>query len=408
MVHVKRSHNDTPKPRLAELVSYPRFFRLKRYRHPVLAIAGLTLLLSITCGCLPPSLEELETVRYAPLAGDDWEVSTPEAQGLDPMLLARLYYNAAQMETLYGLLIVKNGHLIAEGYFNEGSIEQKARLQSATKSFTSALTGIALDQGLLSNVDQKMLEFFPEVAGQMTDPRKEQITIRQMLQMRAGYPWEETHQALWDGLLSGRYVPLIEAFPLIADPGTEFHYSNLTSNWLGILTARACGTNLKSYAEENLFLPTGISVGEWGTDWDGHNNGCGDLHLTARDAAKFGLLYLNDGAHEGNQIISADWVHDSLQSYSEDAFDEMGGKKIGRYFRDIGYGYQWWSARIGDHQVDYAAGHGGQLIVLLDELDMVVVTTADPFYLVHTSESWKNEKACFNLVGEFINALPSE
>lgn len=76
----------------------------------------------------------------------------------------------------------------------------------------------------------------------------------------------------------------------------------------------------------------------------------------------------------------------------------MAGKKIGRYFRDIGYGYQWWSARVGDYQVDYAAGHGGQLIVLLDELDMVIVTTADPFYLAHTSESWKNEEACLNLV----------
>ena len=66
------------------------------------------------------------------------------------------------------------------------------------------------------------------------------------------------------------------------------------------------------------------------------------------------------------------------------------------------------TTRVGDPHVDYAAGHGGQLIVLLDEHDMVIVTTADPFYLVHTDESWKNEKACFNLVGEFINALPSE
>ncbi len=363
-------------------------------------LAGLT-------GCFP-SIEELEAVVYAPQVGGDWPVSTPEAEGLDPMLVAELYYNAAQMETLYGLLVIKNGHLIAEGYFNGGSIAQKARLQSATKSFTSALAGIALDQGFLSSVDQKMLDFFPEVVGQITDPRKEQITIRHLLQMRAGYPWEETHAALWAGLLSGRYVPLIEGFPLVADPGTVFHYSNLTSNWLGIIVDRACGTNLKSYAEEHLFVPIGIEVGEWGTDAEGHNNGCGDLHLTARDAAKFGLLYLNDGEYQGEQIISADWVRESLQSYTQDAFTEMAGKKIGRYFRDIGYGYQWWSATVGDHHVDYAAGHGGQLIVLLDEYDMVIVTTADPFYLVHTGESWKNEKACFDLVGRFVDSLPSE
>jgi len=358
---------------------------------------------------LRPRTEDLEAVEYTPLPGDDWKVSTPAEQGLDPMLVAELYLDAAEMETLYGLLVIKNGYLIAEGYFNEGSVEQKARLQSATKSYTSALVGIALDQGYLSSVDQKMMDFFPEVAGQITDPRKEQITIRDLLEMRAGYPWEETDPALWAGLLSGHYLPLIEEFPLIADPGTEFHYSNLTSNWLGIIVARACGTDLKSYAEEHLFLPIDAEVGDWGTDRDGHNNGCGDLHFTARDMAKFGLLYLNDGEYDGNQVISASWVRESLQTYSEDAWViEAKLNKLGRYFRDLGYGYQWWSARVGDYHLDYAAGHGGQLIVLLDEFDMIIVVTADPFYLQHDDLSWKHEQANINLVGKFIKSLRSE
>jgi CubicO group peptidase (beta-lactamase class C family) len=194
--------------------------------------AGVILVLATLAGCLP-SIEELEAVYYTPLAREDWVVSTPEAQGLDPMLVAELYYYAGKMETLYSLLVVVNGHLIAERYFNEGSIDQKARLQSATKSFTSALVAIALEQGHLSSVDQKMLEFFPEVAGEVTDSRKEQITIRHLLQMLAGYPWEETHADLWAGLLSGYYVPLIEAFPLVSDPGTAFHYSNLHPIGLG-------------------------------------------------------------------------------------------------------------------------------------------------------------------------------
>ena len=80
----------------------------------------------------------------------------------------------------------------------------------------------------------------------------------------------------------------------------------------------------------------------------------------------------------------------------------------GRYFRDVGYGYQWWSARVGDHHVDFAWGHGGQLIVLVDALDMGIVTTADPFYLVHTGESWENETACFNLLGRFVESMPWE
>jgi CubicO group peptidase (beta-lactamase class C family) len=379
----------------------------KEHQSHYLTFASVALILLILgsaalAGCGGPSPEELATVDYTPLVRDDWAVSTPAEQGLDPTPVAELYLDAAALERLYGLLVVKNGHLIAEKYFNEGSVGQKARVQSVTKTVTSALVGIALDRGCLSSVEQRMLDFFPEVSSQITDPRKERITIRQMLQMRAGYPWEESDPALWEGLLSGRYVPLIERFPLVTDPGTAFHYSNLTSNWLGIIVDRACGAHLRAYAEEHLFLPMGVEAGEWGTDWGGHNNGCGDLHLTARDMAKFGLLYLNDGEYEGNQIIPADWVHDSLQIYSEDAWDNIG------HFRDIGYGYQWWSARAGDQHVNFAWGHGGQLIVLVDELDMVVVTTADPFWLENNDESWKHEKATISLVADFVSTLPNE
>ena len=381
-------------------------FNWRQYFLLIIAIVFLVMSASASCG---PSIEDLLAVDCTPLPGDDWEVSTPTEQDLDPMLVAEVYYNAAELETIYSLLVIKNGYLIAEDYFNEGSVEQKDRLQSATKSYTSALVGIALDQGYLSSVDQKMLDFFPELAGQITDPRKEQITIRDLLQMRAGYPWEETDPALWEGLLLGHYPPLTEEFPLIADPGTEFNYSNLSSNWLGIIVDRATGTNLSAYAEENLFLPLGVEAGEWGTDAEGHNNGCADLHMTARDAAKFGLLYLNEGIYEGKQVVPADWVYDSLQRYSED-INLTGGfpANWSLSISDIGYGYQWWSARAGEHHFDFAWGHGGQLIVLLEELDMVIVVTAYPFYLEHTSEAWKHELANVNLVGEFIKSFPSE
>ncbi|MEJ2013994.1 MAG: serine hydrolase, partial [Anaerolineales bacterium] len=130
----------------------------------------------------------LDLIDYSPLSGGDWNVSTPEEQALDPMLLSELYFNAAKLKTLYGLLVIKNGYLIAERYFNEGSIDQLSGRQSMTKSVTSALVGIALDQGYLTSLDQRMMEFFPEFDDQITDPRKEQITIRQLLQMRGGYP----------------------------------------------------------------------------------------------------------------------------------------------------------------------------------------------------------------------------
>jgi CubicO group peptidase (beta-lactamase class C family) len=374
-----------------------------RRQKSFLLITSVILFLSVLVGC-GPSTGDLEAVDYTPRPGGDWEVSTPAEQGLDPILVAEMYFNAADLDTIYSLLVVKNGYLIAEEYFNEGSANQKDRLQSVTKSFTSALVGIALEQGCLSSVDQKMLEFFPEVAGKITDPRKELITIRNMLEMRAGYPREEDDPALWDGLLSGHYPPLIEAFPLVSDPGTRFHYSNLTSNWLGIIVDRTCGMNLKAYAEEHLFSPLDVKSGEWGQDAEGHNNGCGDLHLSARDAAKFGLLYLNDGVYKGNQVIPADWVQDSLQTYS---VNEAFVNKVGQ-FGDIGYGYQWWSATTGEHHVNFAWGHGGQLIVLVDEFDMVIVTTSYPFWLEHNDQSWKHEKAIITMVSEFVNSLPSE
>jgi hypothetical protein len=164
-------------------------FRSKERQHSYLLFTSVIIILSMLVGCGPggPSTEDLLAVEYRPLPRDDWKVSTPEEQSLDPMLVAELYFNAAELETIYSLLVIKDGYLIAEDYFNDGSVEQKDRLQSVTKSYTSALVGIALEQGYLASVDQKMLDFFPEVADQVTDPRKEQITIRQMLQMRAGY-----------------------------------------------------------------------------------------------------------------------------------------------------------------------------------------------------------------------------
>ena len=376
-----------------------------------LSFTSVILILSTLVGC-GPSIEGLEAVDYTPLPRDDWKVSTPAEQGLDPKLVAELYLNAAELETLYGLLVIKNGHLIAEGYFNEGTVDRKNQQQSVTKSFTSSLVGIALDQGCLSSVDQKMFEFFPEFVGQVDDPRKEQITIRDMLQMRSGYPWEETDPALFEALLSADYLRLINSFPLTSDPGTEFQYSNLTSHWLGVIVARACDTDLKSFAQEHLFSPLDAELGDdWIKNWDGYYIGLAGMHVTARDMAKFGLLYLNDGEYEGNQVLSADWVRDSLQRYSEGV--NISGwipgitSRFG-YFRDLGYGYQWWSGRAGDRYFNYASGHGGQFIVLLDDLDMIIVTAADPFWQQHDDQSWKHESAVIELVGKFIRSLPTE
>lgn len=368
----------------------------------ILTAFFLTFSSLIGCG---PSTGDLEKIDYTPLPINDWEISTPREQGLDPMIVAELYYDALKSETIYSLLIVKNGFLIAEDYFNEGSVKQKNMLASVTKSYTSALVGIALEQKLLSNLDQKMLDFFPELANKISDPRKRKITLRNMIKMRAGYPWEKTNAELISELFSGHHYPsLIEKFPLVSDPGTRFHYSNMTSNWIGLIISRSSGMSLKSYAEKNLFTPLGVNAGKWIQDAQGNNIGCGGLHLSSRDTAKFGLLYLNNGKFNGNQIIPENWVKDSLQTHSVN----QGPKKKVGHFRKIGYGYHWWSAIIDNHLVNFAWGHGGQLVVLVDHLNMVIVTTAYPYRNEYSRVQWKNEKAIFKIVGKFISSLTSE
>lgn len=361
-----------------------------------------------------PRAEELAAVRYAPQPGADWQTSTPSRQGLDPALVAELYVDAAELSNLYGLLLVKNGTLIAEGYFNDGALERQNVLQSVTKSYTSALVGIALEQGCLSSVDQKLVEFLPEFAGRLDDPRKQQITIRDMLQMRSGFPWEERTPPYFTRLFlsdNWHWLPHVLDFPLTSNPGTVFAYSNLTSHLLGIVVARACRTDLRSYGQEHLFSPIGARVGRWRTDADHHNWGYGEISFTARDMAKFGLLYLRRGTFAGTRVLSADWVRESLQPYSQGMYDDAWRSEsshyLGPYFRNLGYGYQWWSARVGDHRIAFAWGHGGNLIVLLDDLDMIIVAAADPLYELPGEEGWRFEAAVLNLVGKFIASLPA-
>jgi CubicO group peptidase (beta-lactamase class C family) len=375
----------------------------KQRLYPLFQFTSMMVILSLLVGC-GPSKAELAAVRYAPISVDDWEVSAPAEQGLDPDLVAELYYNASQLDTIYSLLVFKNGYLVAEDYFHIGSPELQVNIHSVTKSINSALVGIALEQGCLTSVDQKMVEFFPELGDRITDPRKKQITIRQMLQMRAGYPWEESTPELLDLLFSGFRPSNLVDVPLVRDPGTGSEYSNLTAHLLGVIVARACGTDLQSFAQEHLFTPLGIEPKFWQTDWEGNYLGFSDLYLSSTDLAKFGLMYLNEGQYDGEQIVPTDWVNESLQIYSKKTWKY----RVGRNWRDNGYGYQWWSIRAGNYRYNLAWGHGGQQIAIIDELDMVIVVLADPLHKKHGDEPWKIEKSNLNLVADFVASLPAE
>lgn len=378
--------------------------RIAQRKDLVLLLAFLVLLASILSSCksAKPSSAELTAVTYNPVTTSAWPVSTPEEHGLDPELVAELYYNAAQLPTVYSLLVFKDGYLVAEDYFNGGAPDRQSKIQSVTKSIVSALVGVAIEQGCIESVDQKMMDFFPELQGQITDPRKNDITIQHLLQMRAGFPWEESSQELFDLLFSGFHNDTLVHVPLVRDPGSDSEYSNLTSHILGLIVARACDTDLKSFATEHLFEPLGIEPGFWQQDWDGNYLGFADLELSSTDLAKFGLMVANRGEYDGQQIVPADWLEESLQSYSKKTWKY----RVGPNWKANEYGYQWWSIKAGNYRYHLAWGHGGQQIVLVDELNLVVVLLADALYAQHGDEPWQIEKGNLNLLSDFVASLP--
>ena len=357
------------------------------------------------CGEADPTPEQLAAVEYAPTVPvEGWDVSPPEAQGLDPVLVADVYWRAARRESIYSLLVIKNGFLVAERYFHEGQPEQRALIQSATKSITGALVGIAIDEGCLPGVDEPMMTYFPDLADQLDDPRKSTITVEQLLQHRAGYAWEESSDELLEMLYQG-FLPdsrgLIEV-PLVRDPGSGHDYSNLSSHLLSVITSKACDTDLLDFANEHLFEPLGIAPGNWTQDWDGYRWGAGELHLRARDMARFGQLYLDDGAVRDEQLVPASWIDDSWTPYTEEAWYS----KVGNNFGRTAYGYQWWIIDAGPHTYYLAWGHGGQQIAVVPDQDLVLVVTADPLVGDHSGDGWSLETDNLNLVADFVATLP--
>lgn len=348
-------------------------------------------------------LFKVRPIIYTPLELDDWPVSTPLEQGLDPDLFRTLYRNALRINYfnhIYSVLVIKNGYLIAENYYNGKTVDDAKPTASATKSFVSALVGIALDKGLLTSLDQKIMAFFPELDWASMDPRKSEITIRHMLKMRSGYPTEEYGGLLEDLATAPERIPLLIDFPLAFDPDKKFGYSNLTAHILGMIVRRVSNTPLADFAQEYLFDSLGYVVSNWPIGIDGYYVGYGDVPMRPRDMAKFGSLYLNKGVFNGTRILPIEWIEDSFQPYSFNVY----GEEILENMTNINYGYLWWSATSGDHSFDFAWGNGGQLIILLKEHNMIIVTTA--YHLTFDERGWQRHKLVLEMVGEFITSLP--
>jgi CubicO group peptidase (beta-lactamase class C family) len=305
-----------------------------------------------------------------------WPVSTPGEQGLDGTKLAELAGLIRQGERypdLDGLLIVRHGAIVVEEYFHSGRVDWLHILQSVTKSFTSALVGIAIARGEFKGVDEKVLDYFPGITGIANmDERKASIRLKDLLTMRSGTDFHENgpdspyRQMMrlakgWDKFYLDR--------PMLRPPGSEFLYDSGGVLLLAAMLRNRTGMNADAYAERYLFQPLGIERKFWIKNQDGHAHTGGGLFLTARDAAKFGLLYLKNGRWGGVQVVPEAWVRESLKSRVD---------LTGKGQPPTGYGYLWWilapDPKGNGRQDVYAArGAHGQYIFVVPEHDMVVV-----------------------------------
>ena len=272
---------------------------------------------------------------------------------------------AKHLPRLHSLLISRGDELVFEHYYNGRDPSRPANMKSASKSVISALVGIAIDQGIIASVDEKVVQYFPEIISSSDDGVKQQITIENLLTMQSGLETTSNRNyGKW--VLSDNWVEFALKQPLVAAPGTRMLYSTGSTHLLSAILTKASGMSAKQFAQENLSSRLGFSMSYWPQDPQGIYFGGNDMEMTPRQMLEFGRLYLNDGLRGSDQVISKNWVQASHQPRATSPRGQ------GRF-----YGYGWWLRDLAGMQVPVAWGYGGQLIFVVKELDLVVVATSE-------------------------------
>lgn len=299
----------------------------------------------------------------AAAADPAWQVRPPAEWGFSARGLEDGYRRAGRMGPLTGLLVSRRGTLVAEQYWDGMSPRRDVNVKSASKSLVSALVGIALEEGVIDGLDQRIADFFPEVLDGDVDRRKRRITIRDLLTMRSGL--RSTSFENYGAWVTGEnWVRGVLEMPVVAEPGGRFIYSTGSTHLLSAILTRASGRSTLAFAREHLFRPLGIEPGGWQRDPQGVYFGGNNLSLSPREMLRFGELYLNEGRWQGERLLPASWVRRSWEVYTH-------SRRHG-----YGFGYCWWTRRLAGHAVHYAWGYGGQFIFVVPDLEMVVVTTS--------------------------------
>ena len=334
------------------------------------------------------------TRDYWPTTG--WRTAPPDQHGIDGEQLAATNDTLnTHYPHLDSFLVVRSGYLVAEYYRDSSGPDVLHNVKSVTKNVTSALTGIALQTGDLANLDETLGFLLPEAMSTVEDRHKRDITVRDLLTMRSGLHWEEWRGSTQQMTASPNWVRFVLEQPLAAAPGTAHNYSTGNTQILAALLQKSTSMNLLDYADLYLFGPLGIEHRTWPADPQGIQVGGAELALTARDMAKFGLLYLDGGLWDGAQLLPTTWVQDSHTPHAN-VISEDGEDCV-----KLDYGYQWWLRRQGPHASALAVGFGGQYVYVVPALDLVVVITGR---LANVPESFRdNRMLClFNVVQDHV------
>ncbi len=300
-----------------------------------------------------------------PWPDPDWPSATSEAEGLDSDRLADGIRAIRQRQIrVHNVLIVRDGRLVLDATFYPFRPDETHDLASCTKSVTSTLIGAAITRGDLRGVDQPVLPIFTGRPIAHPDARKDLIRLADLLSMRSGLecdpdPAELTLQQM---MASPHWVPFMLDLPMAAEPGTHWVYCSGGFHLLSGVISRVEGRSSLEFAKEVLFKPLGIAKAAWASDPDGVSTGWGNLELRPRDAAKLGYLWLNLGAWNGRQILSADYIRQATSPLAvANAYSE--------------YGLGFWVNSHHEPPTYEAVGRGGQRITVSPHQHLVVVLT---------------------------------
>lgn len=325
--------------------------------------------MKISIFCLPFVAAALliSTFSFAQGYQDGLPRSTPEAQGVSSEAVAEVFKKIQEKGfDVHGLMILRNGYVIAEHSWAPYAPEYQHAMYSATKTFTGCAVGFAVQEGFLK-VSDTVVSFFPDLLPNPMPQFLEELTVENLLTMSCG------HASTRYAGSGAEQVRNFLATPFSSKPGTVFAYDVACSHVLSHILTRATGMSTYDFLKPRLFDKLGIEDVIWEKDLDGVNMGNGGMHLKTSDLAKLGQFLLNGGLWNGEQLLSRDWVKAQTTPHiyqrpgvsEEENMKDDGGQ---------GYGYQTW---MGRHNSYRAIGGCNQLSMVIPEYNLVVACTSN-------------------------------